>query len=83
MIEVDGATHSSEDEVAYDAARDAYMQKLGWSVMRVQNEMIYKDVASTVEAILRRVSPSVSPLRGDPPPPLKRGRIVRASRRTA
>ena len=81
VIEVDGATHSSADEVAYDAARDAYMQKIGWTVMRVRNEEIYADVASVVETILRRVSPSVSPLRGDPPPPLKRGRIARMSKR--
>lgn len=83
VIEVDGATHSSTDEVAYDKRRDTYMQRLGWTILRVQNEAVYKDVATVVDAIMRRVTPSVSPLRGDPPPPLKRGRIVRVSHRDA
>jgi very-short-patch-repair endonuclease len=74
VIEVDGATHSTEDELAHDRRRDAYMRSLGWTIMRVQNEQIYADVAAAVEAIERRLPPPSRPLRGRATSPVLRGR---------
>lgn len=36
VIEVDGATHSSDAECTYDKARETYLRKRGWRVLRVQ-----------------------------------------------
>ena len=61
VIEVDGATHSAPDEIAHDEKRDAYMRNLGWTIFRIPNESIYKNVAWTVEEILRRLPPPSCP----------------------
>ena len=38
VVEVDGGTHSTDRERAYDRARDAYLRERGWRVCRVSNE---------------------------------------------
>ncbi|MGP1273893.1 MAG: endonuclease domain-containing protein, partial [Caulobacterales bacterium] len=44
IVEVDGATHSSRREQAHDTNRTAYMQGLGWRVLRVWNTDIYDNL---------------------------------------
>lgn len=51
VIEVDGATHASDKEVAYDNGRDAYLYRLGWRVMRIRNEDIYRNLDTVLDAI--------------------------------
>jgi very-short-patch-repair endonuclease len=51
VVEVDGGTHSTDQERAYDRARDAYLRKLGWRVYRVWNEDVYKNSDGVLEAI--------------------------------
>jgi very-short-patch-repair endonuclease len=51
IIEVDGGTHSTDQERAYDHARDAYLLDRGWRVLRVWNEDIYKNSDGVLEAI--------------------------------
>jgi len=67
VLEVDGATHSSAREVAYDRRRDAYMAKRGWRVVRVNNDDMYRNLDGVCEMIFGLT----------PPPP------VRASALTA
>ena len=71
IVEVDGATHSSDSEIAYDRKRDAYMMQRGWRVIRVSNNDVYKNLDNVCEMILRyshplrpamrSASPSTSP----------------------
>jgi very-short-patch-repair endonuclease len=71
IVEVGGATHSSDREIAYDQKRDAYMMQRGWHVMRVTNSDVYKNLDNVCEMILsyshplrpamRSASPSTSP----------------------
>ena len=52
IIEVDGATHSTDAEVAHDRRRDAYMMQRGWKVVRVTNEDVYRNLDGVLEMIL-------------------------------
>jgi very-short-patch-repair endonuclease len=66
IVEVDGATHSSDAEVAHDLTRTKYLEQRGWRVFRVTNHEIYKSLDDTLSAIARLLPPP--PLRGPPPP---------------
>ena len=55
VIEVDGATHSTDAELARDARRDAWMAENGWRVLRFTNEDIYKRFADVLETIAARL----------------------------
>ncbi len=55
IIEVDGATHSSDEEVAYDKRRDAWFAANGYRVLRVTNEDVYRNLDGVCETILARV----------------------------
>ena len=41
-IEVDGASHSTKDELDYDASRTLYLESQGWRVVRFWNREIRK-----------------------------------------
>jgi very-short-patch-repair endonuclease len=53
VVEVDGATHSTAEERAYDAARTALMEREGWTVVRVWNSDVHGNENGVVETILR------------------------------
>ncbi|MEQ1755767.1 MAG: DUF559 domain-containing protein [Micropepsaceae bacterium] len=44
IVEVDGATHGSDDEVAHDERRRRFLEGDGWKVLRVHNEDVYKNL---------------------------------------
>ena len=46
--EIDGATHSSDEEIRYDAQRDAYLKARGWRVLRISNVDVYADLDAAV-----------------------------------
>lgn len=51
VIEVDGATHASERERAYDRDRTATLEACGFHVLRVTNSDIYDHLDSVLELI--------------------------------
>ena len=51
VVEIDGATHSSADAQAYDARRTAFLETMGWRVIRFSNDDVFKDVMAVTEAI--------------------------------
>src|SRR5258707_208836 len=57
VVEVDGGTHFTPAEVAYDLKRDSYLNKRGWHVLRVTNQDIYKNLESVLESIVRLLPP--------------------------
>jgi very-short-patch-repair endonuclease len=54
VIEVDGATHGSEDEQISDARREAYLRSQSWRIHRVTNDAVYDCLDRVVEVILER-----------------------------
>lgn len=52
VVEIDGATHSSEDEIAYDKRREAFLRAQGYRVIRFTNEEVYGHSDSVFDAIL-------------------------------
>jgi very-short-patch-repair endonuclease len=56
VVEVDGATHSTDEEVAHDRRRAAYLASQGYRVVRVGNDDVYQrldDVLATILAGLK------------------------------
>ena len=51
VVEVDGATHSTEQEIAYDAARSAALGAQGFTVLRFTNEDVYCNRGGVLETI--------------------------------
>jgi very-short-patch-repair endonuclease len=51
VVEIDGATHSTDAERDYDARRDRYMRLRGWYVLRFRNGDIYDALGDVVERI--------------------------------
>jgi very-short-patch-repair endonuclease len=55
VVEIDGDTHEDEGRPALDAQRTAYMEKLGFRVVRFQNHQMVEDLESVTEAILNEI----------------------------
>ena len=51
VIEVDGATHSTDAEQALDEQRSAYLRRVGYRILRFQNNDVYENPEGVVEAI--------------------------------
>jgi very-short-patch-repair endonuclease len=52
VIEVDGATHSTDAEVAYDERRGVFLYAEGYRVLRVNNDDVHKRLDDVIETIL-------------------------------
>jgi very-short-patch-repair endonuclease len=57
IVEVDGATHSSEREVAYDAKRSTYLTSRDFSIRRVWNTDIYENLDGVMDGIHAALAP--------------------------
>ena len=55
VIEVDGAQHREGEHARQNAARDAYLERLGLKVLRFDNVRVLWDTALVVEEIYRWV----------------------------
>jgi very-short-patch-repair endonuclease len=56
IIEVDGATHSTDEDAAYDARRTEYLEDSGWRVLRVMNDDVVRRMEDVLEMILRSMA---------------------------
>jgi very-short-patch-repair endonuclease len=52
VIEVDGATHSDDRDIEYDARRTDYLKSQGYRVLRIQNDDIYHRFDDVMDMIL-------------------------------
>jgi len=66
VVEVDGDTHSTDEEIAHDRRRDAYIRSRGWRIVRVNNIDVYKNLDAVLENICRSAPPP-RPSAGPPP----------------
>ena len=51
IIELDGKQHSEPEAVIHDQSRTAYLEGLGYCVLRIPNEMIEKDLEAVCHHI--------------------------------
>jgi very-short-patch-repair endonuclease len=52
IVEVDGATHATDAEVAHDARRAVFLSAEGYRVLRVNNDEVYSRLDDVLETIL-------------------------------
>ena len=77
VVEVDGETHGTADELAHNRRRDAYLRAQDWRVLRVANIDVYENVDGVVEFVLSQIPLPVRP--SDEPPPPQAGEDKNAS----
>ena len=53
IVELDGSQHGSDDALAYDARRTAYLQSQGFQVLRFWNHEINANMDGVSETIAR------------------------------
>ena len=53
VIEIDGATHSTDEEVASDARRTRFLQAEGYRVIRITNEQVFENIEGALDMISR------------------------------
>jgi very-short-patch-repair endonuclease len=51
IVEVDGATHGEDHEVAYDARRTSFLEAEGYRVLRVSNHGVFAERNGVLHAI--------------------------------
>ena len=70
IIEVDGASHETEDRAQKDRIRDAVFAQEGFRTLRFDNVMIRDTLGDVVEFVRQALLayPTRSPLRSDHPP---------------
>jgi very-short-patch-repair endonuclease len=56
VIEVDGATHSTPQEIERDAARDARLRMAGNAVLRFTNDELFSNIDGVLETIRLRLN---------------------------
>ena len=86
-VEVDGAMHGEETQIAHDERRDAWLKEQGVTVYRVAASSVFKDATDVADGVRRLAAgraaarASASDLApsttrssaGGPPPPLRVG----------
>lgn len=75
VVEVDGASHDTEDRARKDRVRDAVLAREGLLTMRYPNLTIRDDLTRVIDEVRAHclARPTRSPLRSDHPPPQGEG----------
>jgi very-short-patch-repair endonuclease len=55
VIEVDGATHSTDKEVARDTARSVALAAQGYDILRFTNDDVFHNLDGVLETIYARL----------------------------
>src|SRR5262245_52529146 len=58
IIEVDGATHSTDEETRRDTLRSAELEQFGYTIIRVQNDDVYNAMEGVLSTILAALTSS-------------------------
>jgi len=61
VIEIDGVTHETPEQVAHDAKRSAFLIGLGYRIIRFRNEDIFGDLRPVLEVIAGALRQGPSP----------------------
>jgi very-short-patch-repair endonuclease len=49
VVEVDGATHCSDEERRHDARRETFLRSRSWQIIRVTNDDVYRSLDAVLE----------------------------------
>ena len=60
VIEVDGETHHTPEQLLHDARRRVYFERRGWREMRVTNQDVYDDLDNVLKTIWRETGRDLS-----------------------
>jgi very-short-patch-repair endonuclease len=60
-IEIDGSSHLEPSQAEYDAARTAYLEESGYSVIRFTNEDVRYHLDAVVKGIIRKIESILKP----------------------
>ena len=52
IVEIDGATHGTNAEIACDAVRSAYLTQKGFRIFRAHNSEIYENLDGVLDTLL-------------------------------
>ena len=52
IVEIDGATHSTDEEKANDARREEYLRAQGFRVFRVDNTEVYENLVGVLAGLV-------------------------------
>lgn len=61
VVEVDGATHGTDEEIAADAVRTVELESMGYRVLRVSNNDVERNIDGVLEWLLRELDASRCP----------------------
>ena len=53
VVEVDGATHGSQEARAYDASRTRFLESDDWRIVRFHNHEVFQNLTGVLETISR------------------------------
>jgi very-short-patch-repair endonuclease len=67
IVELDGSQHGLAENVAYDEARTAFLNRRGYRVLRFANHEVFENRDGVAEAILRALTSTRRAARGDLP----------------
>jgi len=56
VVEIDGATHSTDEEIARDRRRTAFLEAQGYRVARFANAQVFENVEAVVDEIARALA---------------------------
>jgi very-short-patch-repair endonuclease len=56
IVEIDGATHSTDEELRQDGRRTEFLQTCGYRVVRFANEEVYRNLGGVLETILAKLA---------------------------
>ena len=52
IVEIDGGTHSTDEEIAYDKSREAYLRAQGFRIFRAHNGEVYENIDGVCDTLL-------------------------------
>ncbi len=56
IIEIDGLTHSTIEEIEYDKFRQESLENIGIKFLRFTNDEIYHSIERVIELIIKKVN---------------------------
>ncbi len=61
IVEIDGGTHSTKDELARDAKRERFLTAQGYRVFRLTNHDVYEDMEGALDTLLVALAANTNP----------------------
>ena len=69
IIECDGEPHTTVEGIAYDRARDEYLNRMGFTVIRFENRIVEMDAQNAIQTIRCAIEDKLGLLAVQPSPP--------------